>query len=82
MIDREKIKKQAKNIMDNFIKALDKAEGVKKEFGSERKDSMRAKIKKDKDPDFRKRMFKNAPKKRDDFLETYKLYEIKIMNVI
>ena len=68
MIDREKIKKQAKNIMDNFIKALDKAEGVKKEFGSERKDSMRAKIKKHKDPDFRKRMFKNAPKKRDDFL--------------
>ncbi len=68
MIDKEKITKQAKNIMNNFIKALDKAESVKEEFGSERKDSTRTKIKKDKDPDFRKRMFKNAPKKRDDFL--------------
>lgn len=68
MIDREKIRKEAKHIMNNFIKALDKAEGVKQEFGSERKASMREKIKKHKDPDFRKRMFKNAPKKRDDFL--------------
>ena len=68
MINREKIRNEAKYIMDNFIKALDKAEGIKQEFGSERKDSMRAKIKKDKDPEFRKRMFKNAPKKRDDFL--------------
>ena len=68
MIDEEKITKQAKNIMDNFIKALDKAECVKENFGSERKDSMRANIKKDKDPDFRKRMFMNAPKKKEDFL--------------
>ncbi len=68
MISEEKITKQVKAIMDNFIRALDKAEGVKEEFGSERKDSMRTKIKKDKDPSFRKRMFRNAPKKRDDFL--------------
>jgi len=68
MIDREKIRKQVKQIMDNFIKALDKAEGIQQEFGSERKDSTRTKIKKDKDPDFRERMFSNAPKKRDDFL--------------
>ena len=68
MIDREKIRKEAKHIMNNFIRALDKAKGVKEEFGSERKDSMRVKVKKHKDPDFRKRMFMNAPKKRDDFL--------------
>lgn len=68
MIDKEKIKKQAKHIMDNFIKALDKAKGIKEQFGSERKDSTRAKVKKHKDPDFRERMFNNAPKKRDDFL--------------
>ena len=68
MIDKEKIRKQAKQIMDNFIKALDKAEDIKESFGSERKDSTRAKIEKHKDPDFRKRMFMNAPKKRDDFL--------------
>ena len=68
MIDREKIRKEAKHIMNNFIKALDKAEGIKEEFGSERKDSMRAEIKKHKNHDFRKRMFMNAPKKRDDFL--------------
>ena len=29
---------------------------------------MRAEIKKEKDLGFRKRMFKNAPKKKDDFL--------------
>jgi len=68
MIDKEKIRKEAKHIMDNFIRALDKAECVKEEFGSERECSMRAEIKKDKDPDFRKRMFMNAPKKKDDFL--------------
>jgi len=68
MIDKEKIRKEAKHIMDNFIKALDKAKGIKESFGSERKDSTRAKIKKDKDHNFRERMFKNAPKKRDDFL--------------
>ena len=54
MIDKEKIRKEAKHIMDNFIKALDKAKGIKESFGSERKDSTRAKIKKDKDPEFRK----------------------------
>ncbi len=68
MIDREKIRKQAKHIMDNFIKALGKSEGIKESFGSERKDSTRLNIKKEKDPEFRERMFKNAPKKRDDFL--------------
>jgi len=68
MIDKEKIRKQAKRIMDNFIKALDKAGDIKEEFGSERKDSMRTEIKKGKDPDFRKRMFMNAPKKKKDFL--------------
>jgi len=68
MISEEEITKQVKAIMNNFIRALDKTEGVKQEFGSERKYSMRTKIKKNKDHDFRKRMFKNAPKKRDDFL--------------
>ncbi len=68
MINKEEIRKQAKQIMDNFIKALDKAEDIKESFGSERKDSTRAKIKKHKDPYFRERVFRNAPKKRDDFL--------------
>ncbi|HHI04284.1 MAG TPA: hypothetical protein ENL45_01935 [Candidatus Woesearchaeota archaeon] len=68
MTNEEEITKQAKNIMNNFIKALNKAEGVKENFGSERKCSMRAEIKKDKDTDFRKKMFMNAPKKKEDFL--------------
>jgi len=67
MIDKEEIRKQAKHIMDNFIKALDKAECVREQFGSERKDSTRPKAKKEEDIGFRERMFKNAPKKRDDF---------------
>ncbi|OIO64173.1 hypothetical protein AUJ83_00105 [Candidatus Woesearchaeota archaeon CG1_02_33_12] len=68
MINEEKITKQVKSIMDNFIRALDKAKGVKEEFGSERECSMRAEIKKSRDPQFRERMFRNAPKKTDDFL--------------
>ena len=68
MIDKEKIRKQAKQIMDDFIRALDKTEGLKNEFGQERKSSIREKTKSEKDTGFRKRMFKNAPKKKDDFL--------------
>ena len=68
MIDMEKIRKQAKQIMDDFIRALNKTEGLKNEFGQERKSFTREKAKSEKDTDFRKRMFKNAPKKRDDFI--------------
>ncbi|MDD5086726.1 MAG: hypothetical protein PHV16_03145 [Candidatus Nanoarchaeia archaeon] len=68
MIDKTKIKKQIEKVMHDFIKELNKAEGVKQDFGSERDKSTRDVIKKDQDKDFRKLMFENAPKKNQDFI--------------
>jgi Asp-tRNA(Asn)/Glu-tRNA(Gln) amidotransferase C subunit len=62
-IDAEKIKEQAKKIMDEFVSALDKAEKIKDEFGVQRKDVMRVAGKdKYKNSDFKERMLNNAPK--------------------
>jgi hypothetical protein len=68
MIDKNKIKKQVEKVMDNFIKELNKAEGIKKDFGIENDKSMRDKTKKEEDKDFRKLMFENAPKRNEDFI--------------
>jgi len=68
MIDKNKIKKQVEKVMHDFIKELNKAEGVKKDFGIENDKSMRDKKNKDEDKDFRELMFENAPKKNEDFI--------------
>jgi len=66
MVDREKVKEQAKKLMDEFVSALEKAEEVKEEFGVKRKDVMRVPGKdKYKNSDFKERMLKNAPKVED-----------------
>ncbi len=67
MVNEEKIKKEAKQIMDDFIKALDKIKEIPGEFGAEREQSTRKPEKKE-ETDFRKRMLKNAPRKDDDFV--------------
>ncbi|MCP3686242.1 MAG: hypothetical protein GY861_26655 [bacterium] len=67
MIDKKEIKKQAKQIMDDFIKALDKVKEKDIDFGTEREESTRT-------PDdykedgFKDRMLKNAPKKKGDYV--------------
>lgn len=66
-MNKEKIEKEAKQIMDDFIKALNKIEESPKTFGAEREQSRRKPEKKEKD-DFRERMLKNAPRKKDDFV--------------
>lgn len=66
MTDNEKIKKEAKQIIDNFASAIEKVKikvkKGKKEVGGfrEEKDDMKP------NSDFRKRMFDNAPQKNDD----------------
>ncbi|MBW3011643.1 Asp-tRNA(Asn) amidotransferase GatCAB subunit C [Candidatus Woesearchaeota archaeon] len=66
MVDREKIKEQAKKLMDEFVSALEKAEDIKEEFGVQRKDVMRKPGKdKYKTSDFGERMLNNAPKTED-----------------
>lgn len=62
-LDEEKIKKQAKAIMDEFARALDKAGGTSGEAGFEREQTTRAGQISTPDKDFRERMLKNAPKK-------------------
>ena len=67
--DPEKIKKQAKQIMDEFMKALDKIGQDNPHFGIERESQTRTPRKTDY-PAFRSKMFKNAPKKNSDYIIT------------
>jgi len=63
----EEILKQAKKIMDEFVAALDKVK-VKEKFGAQREDQVRTPEKECPDStEFRKRIFKNAPKIKDDY---------------
>lgn len=68
-MDKEQILKQAKKIMDEFVVALDKVKVKSEKFGSERDVQVRDPVKECPDStEFRKRMFKNAPKVVDDYL--------------
>ena len=67
-LDEEKIRKQAKAIMDDFIKALDKVGEISGEVGIERDEMARAAKPNKPDSNFRERMLKNAPKKDDDHI--------------
>lgn len=67
MVDKEKVKEQAKKLMDEFVSALENAEEIKEDFGVDRKDVMRVPGKdKYKGSDFKERMLKNAPKVEDE----------------
>jgi Asp-tRNA(Asn)/Glu-tRNA(Gln) amidotransferase C subunit len=65
-IDEEKIKRQAKEIMDDFVRSLDKIGGIKEAFGAERKVSVRT-PKKSEFSDFKERALKNAPKRKGNY---------------
>ena len=62
------IKKEAKEILDRFSKALEKVKfkekAVKEEFGGMREEGKGL----DCDGDFRERFFRNAPEKERDFI--------------
>ena len=64
-MDEEKIKKKAKAVMDEFIKALDKVGEISGEVGLEREQTTREASKSKHNKDFGERMLKNAPKKED-----------------
>jgi len=66
-LDEEEIRKQAKAIMDEFVKALGKIE-EEGEAGIKRKETMRIPEGSRMDDEFRQRMFKNAPRKKGDFI--------------
>ena len=68
LLDEDKIRKQAKAIMDEFIKALERVENIPGEAGLERDDFARKGKAAKCDTEFRKRMLKNAPRKEGSFV--------------
>jgi len=66
MSREEDIREQAKKIMTEFMKALDKVKEVKGEVGFESEHNTRSSDKPIVDADFKKRFLKNAPKRKDD----------------
>lgn len=70
-MDPERIKKQAKELLDSFAKALEKVEKqAKEEIGVDRDDFERKEREKGKERnnDFRQAFLKNAPAHNDDFI--------------
>ncbi|HME87252.1 MAG TPA: hypothetical protein VKE88_02470 [Candidatus Nanoarchaeia archaeon] len=66
-MNEAEILKQAKKIMDDFVKALDKV-SVSEKYGVHRDEQVRIAEKECEDSSqFRKRIFKNAPKVKDDY---------------
>lgn len=61
----EKIKEEAKKIMDGFMAELGEIE-VKEEFGLVRDEQIREPQEKRQDDGFKERMLKNAPKTKGD----------------
>ncbi len=67
-MDREKITKAAKALMDEFMAALDGAEEAGEKVGIERADSTRKAGKCELAEGFPERMLKNAPAKKDNYV--------------
>ena len=65
-MNKEEIEKQAKQIMDDFMKALDRAGDVEEEYGIRRKQNVRRPAKSKYGEEFKKRMLANAPKTEGD----------------
>ena len=64
-MDEDKIVKEAKQIMDDFMTALDKLPEIQEEFGNRRNSSTREPSE-CKYKDFKKKILANAPKTEDD----------------
>lgn len=67
-LDEEKIKKQAKAIMDEFVKALDKVGEISGEVGLEREETTREAEQSRPNKEFKEKLLKNAPKKADGYI--------------
>jgi len=78
-VDADAIKKEAKEIMDNFLKELKNIE-VEKDYKNFRDENLRDEKEVNKDikedilekKEFRKRFLKNAPKNSEDYIITKK----------
>jgi predicted Asp-tRNA(Asn)/Glu-tRNA(Gln) amidotransferase subunit C len=71
--EQERIKKEAKSIMDSFSKALEKVEGELAEgFEVKREEQLRDETSTKTDKKFRKNFFENAPSKSQDYIRAEK----------
>jgi len=68
--ERQEIKRQAKEIIDNFSRKLEKIELG--EGKVEREEQTRKETKSEVDKDFKKRFFDNAPRKDGDWIKAEK----------
>ncbi len=68
-MDKNQIRKQAKQILDKFANALAKVKSPSEDFYVDRKEFEREESKgKECDSSFKKRFLKNAPQHDDDFI--------------
>ncbi len=67
-LDEDKIKRQAKAIMDEFVKALGRAGEIGGEVGIEREESTRKAKTAKPSEEFRKRVLANAPRKDEEHI--------------
>jgi len=68
-MDKEKVRKQAKQILDKFAKALEKVEDEKDiDFYVDREKSEREEGGGRECKDFKKKLLENAPEKNNDFV--------------
>ena len=65
-MNKEKIKEEAKQIMDDFMKALDKVKEMPDSFGTERTQNTREVSESEYGDEFKKKVLKNAPENSDD----------------
>lgn len=66
-MNRDKIREEAKALMDEFSQALDSI-SLQEDIGIERDEQVREPELEKLDKDFRKRMFENAPRKNDEYI--------------
>lgn len=67
MTDMEKIRRNAKLIMDEFVSALERVDEIKADYGTERKNEVR-KPENREFPGFKGKILRNAPRKNRDYI--------------
>lgn len=67
-MDKEKVQKAAKALMDEFMAALERVDEAGGKVGIERKDSVREAGKCEPAEGFSERMLKNAPARKDNYV--------------
>jgi len=68
MVDKAKIEKEAKGLLDKFARALEKVDTKEEEFFVEREEFERSEVNSEGCEGFKESLLANAPKKDEDFV--------------